>query len=386
MKIKQIIIIITVFLLSGCYDQKELNKIAILTATEINKIDDEYVINAQVVNPQAPDKTTNIEAPFFIYTGKGKSIQEAYRQIKLSSSRYLYPDHLRIVIINESIAKEDISQILDFYLRDPSIRTEFNVLIGKNNDIISTITPLNQISASSIIDTLKINNNYLGVSNNTTLNEMAISYLNPNTEIILPSIKLNNQSKEKDTEENTKSTKINSIYELSGLAIFKDNKLQGYLTNKESITYNMIKNNIENSILTYECEKNKYLTLEIITSKSKITTKNKKINIDLSIQATINESSCSTKLNNKKNIEIIEHNLEKYLNNNIKNDIDYIRNKYNTDIFGFLDTIYKQDYNTYIKVKNNWYNDEFKNIPINIKTKISIVGIGNIMEGINEKN
>ena len=386
MKIKQIIIIIAIFLLSGCYDQKELNKIAILTATEINKIDDEYVINAQVVNPQAPDKTTNIEAPFFIYTGKGKSIQEAYRQIKLSSSRYLYPEHLRIVIINESIAKEDISQILDFYLRDPSIRTEFNVLIGKSNDIISTITPLNQISASSIIDTLEINNNYLGISNNTTLNEMAISYLNPNTEIILPSIKLNNQSKEKDTEENTKSTKINSIYELSGLAIFKDNKLQGYLTNKESITYNMIKNNIENSILTYECEKNKYLTLEIITSKSKITAKNKKINIDLSIQATINESSCSTKLNNKKNIEIIEHNLENYLNNNIKNDINYIRNKYNTDIFGFLDTIYKQDYNTYIKIKNNWYNNEFKNIPINIKTKIRIVGIGNIMEGINEKN
>ena len=386
MKIKQIIIIITIFLLTGCYDKKELNKIAILTATEINKIDDEYVINAQVVNPQAPDKTTNIEAPFFIYTGKGKSIQEAYRQIKLSSSRYLYPEHLRIVIINESIAKEDISQILDFYLRDPSIRTEFNVLIGKSNDIISTITPLNQISASSIIDTLEINNNYLGISNNTTLNEIAISYLNPNTEIILPSIKLNNPSKEKDTEENTKSTKINSIYELSGLAIFKDNKLQGYLTNKESITYNMIKNNIENSILTYECEKNKYLTLEIITSKSKITAKNKKINIDLSIQATINESSCSTKLNNKKNIEIIEHNLEKYLNNNIKNDIDYIRNKYNTDIFGFLDTIYKQDYNTYIKIKNNWYNNEFKNIPINIKTKIRIVGIGNIMEGINEKN
>lgn len=386
MKIKQIIIIIAIFLSSGCYDQKELNKIAILTATEINKIDDEYVINAQVVNPQAPDKTTNIEAPFFIYTGKGKSIQEAYRQIKLSSSRYLYPEHLRIVIINESIAKEDISQILDFYLRDPSIRTEFNVLIGKNNDIISTITPLNQISASSIIDTLEINNNYLGVSNNTTLNEMAISYLNPNTEIILPSIKLNNPSKEKDNEDNTKSTKINSIYELSGLAIFKDNKLQGYLTNKESITYNMIKNNIENSILTYECEKNEYLTLEIITSKSKITAKNKKINIDLSIQATINESSCSTKLNNKKNIEIIEHNLENYLNNNIKNDINYIRDKYNTDIFGFLDTIYKQDYNTYIKIKNNWYNNEFKNIPINIKTKIRIVGIGNIMEGINEKN
>ena len=121
MKIKKLILLISILLLTGCYDRKELNKIAIVTATEINKIDDEYIISAQIVNPQSPDKTTNIESPFFMYTGTGKSIQEAYRQIKLSSSRYLYPDHLRVLIINENLAKEDISQILDFYLRDPAI-------------------------------------------------------------------------------------------------------------------------------------------------------------------------------------------------------------------------------------------------------------------------
>ena len=179
MKIKMIILLISIFLLTGCYDRKELNKLAILTATEINKIDDEFIINAQIVNPQSPDKTTNVESPFFIYTGKGKTIQEAYRQIKLSSSRYIYPDHLRILIINEKLAKEDISQILDFYLRDPAIRTEFNILIGKNENILSPITPLEQISASSIIDSLEVNKNYLGVTNQTSLNELAIMYLNP---------------------------------------------------------------------------------------------------------------------------------------------------------------------------------------------------------------
>lgn len=386
MKIKKIILVFSIFILTGCYDNKELNDIAILTATEINKIDNNFIINAQVVNPQAPDKSSNIEAPFIIYTGTGKTIQEAYRQIKLSSSRYLYPEHLQIVIINENIAKEDITQILDFYLRDPSIRTEFNVLIGKDENILSTTTPIDQISSSSILKTLETNNRFLGVSNLTTLNELTIMSLNPNTEIILPSIKIDNVEEESDTTENTNSTKVKSMYKLSGLAIFKDNKLLDYLTDKESLSYNIIKNHISSSIITYECEKDKYLSTEIISSKSKITTKNKKINIDINIKATINESACNLNLNNNNNLKLLESNLSTYLKNNISKDINTIRSKYNSDVFGFLDEIYKHDYKTYLKVKDNWYNDTYKTIPINVNTNINIISKGNIMEGNNEKN
>ena len=75
--IKKIFIISILFLLTGCYDQKELNTIAIMTATEINKIDNEYIVNVQVVNPQSSDKTVNIQAPFIMYEGKGKTIHEA---------------------------------------------------------------------------------------------------------------------------------------------------------------------------------------------------------------------------------------------------------------------------------------------------------------------
>lgn len=386
MKIKKIILVFSIFILTGCYDNKELNNIAILTATEINKVDNKFIINAQVVNPQAPDKSSNIEAPFIIYTGTGKTIQEAYRQIKLSSSRYLYPEHLQIVIINENIAKEDITQILDFYLRDPSIRTEFNVLIGKDENILSTTTPIDQISSSSILKTLETNNRFQGVTNLITLNELTIMSLNPNTEIILPSIKIDNINEYSDTTENTDSTKVNSMYKLSGLAIFKNNKLLDYLTDNESISYNIIKNHISSSIITYECEKDKYLSAEIISSKSKITTKNKIINIDINIKATINESACNLKLNNNKNIKLLENNLSTYLKNNISKDINNIRNKYNSDVFGFLDEIYKHDYKTYLKVKDNWYNETYKTIPINVNTKIDIISKGNIMEGNNEKN
>ena len=383
--IKKIFIIILILLLTGCYDQKELNTIAIMTATEINKINDEFILNTQVINPQSSDKTVNIQAPFIIYEGKGKTIHEAYRNIKLQSSRYLYPNHMEILIINENIAKKDINQIIDLYLRIPDIRTEFYVLIGKNNNILNITTPIDDVSATSILETMKINNKYLGITNLITFNEFANMKLNKNLEIILPSIEAINYKEEAENKSNTENTKIKSLYKLSNLAIFKDNKLKGYLTEEESKTYNIIKNKAKSILITYECEKDKYMTIEATEIKTKINTKNKKININIDMTGNVNETMCNIKLNDEKNIKNLEKKLKEYLNNEITNNINNIRKTYNSDIFGFLDTIYKQDYKTYQKIKNNWYKDEYQNILININSKINIIGKGNVLEGSNEK-
>lgn len=382
---KKIFILLLIFFLTGCYDHKELNTIAILTATEINKINNEYIINAQVVNPQSKD-SVNTQAPFFIYTGKGKTIQEAYRQIKLQSSRFLYPNHLQILIINENLAKEDVSQVIDFYLRTPHIRTEFNILIGKQNNILNITTPIDDISSTSILQTMKTNNKYLGVTNLITFNEFANMSIDKNLEIILPSIESTNYKEESQTTENTENTTTDSMYKLGTLAVFKENKLKGYLTEKESITYNVIKNKTQTTLVTYECDKDKYMTIEMTQLKSSIKTNNKKINISINMSGNVNETMCKLSLDNEKNIEQLQKKLENYLEQEITTNINNIRKTYNSDIFGFLDLIYKTDYNTYKEIKNNWYDKEYKNIKINVDTNIKIIGKGNVLEGNNEKD
>lgn len=382
---KKVLVLLVLFLLTGCYDHKELNFISIMTATEINKVDNEYIISAQLVNPQSKD-TVNVQAPFIIYEGKGKTIQEAYRQIKLQSSRYLYPNHLQILIINEKLAKEDISQIIDFYLRTPHIRAEFNVIIGQNENILNITTPIDDISSTSILDTMETNNKYLGVTNLVTFDEFANMSIDKNLEIILPSIKALNYNEEGQTNKNTENTKPESQYKLETLAVFKDNKLQGYLTEEESITYNIIKNKIESTLVTYECEKDKYITVEMTDIKSDINTKNKEINIKIKLTGNINETMCKISLDENKDIKELEKKLEKYINELTEKNINSIRKTYNSDIFGFLDLIYKKDYKTYKEIKDNWYESFYQNIKINVSTSINITGKGNIMEGNNEKD
>ena len=383
---KTIFIILITFLLTGCYDHKELNTISILTASEINKNDDNFIVKAQIVNPQSPDKTTNAEAPYIIYTGIGKTIQEAYRQIKLQSARYIYASHLEIIIIDEELAKNDISEIIDFYLRTPASRAEFKVLIGKDNNILSVTTPIDEISASSIKKSLEATNNFLGITKLVTMSDFTEMTLNPNIEVILPSIKMDHNNPDGDNIENTKSTEINTMYKLDNLAIFKDNKLLGYLNKDESLAYNMITNNIKNSIITYPCDKNKYMSLEIITSKSDIKIKDLKPNIDINLTTTINESACKLNISNEKELNKLTKEIESYLNKQILTNINNIRNNYNSDIFGFLDIIYKHDYNTYQKVKDNWYNNYFKELDIKVTSHIKITSKGNVLEDNNEKD
>ena len=382
---KKALVFLILLLLTGCYDHKELTSISIMTATEINKVDNEYIISAQLVNPQSKD-TVNVQAPFIIYEGKGKTIQVAYRQIKLQSSRYLYPNHLQILIINEKLAKEDISQIIDFYLRTSHIRAEFNVIIGQNENILNITTPIDDISSTSILETMETNNKYLGVTNLVTFDEFANMSIDKNLEIILPSIKALNYNEEGQTSENTENTKPESQYKLDTLAVFKDSKLQGYLTEEESITYNIIKSKIQSTLVTYECEKNKYITIEMTDIKSDINTKNKEINIKIKLTGNVNETMCKIPLDKEKDIKELEKKLEKYIDELTEKNINNIRKTYNSDIFGFLDLIYKKDYKTYKEIKDNWYKDEYQNIKINVSTSINITGKGNIMEGNNEKD
>jgi len=210
--------------------------------------------------------------------------------------------------------------------------------------------------------------------------------LDPNLEIVLPTIKLINDSKEGEKIENIEKTKIDTKYQLDGLAIFKDNKLQGYLNEEESKTYNILKNKINNTILTTKCDDNKYMTTEIIDSKSEINVKKNNIKIKIKLSGNLNEYHCNKPLDKTKTIKDIEKKFEKEVTNTLTSNINKIRKEYNSDIFGFLDKLYRTDYNKYKDIKNNWYKSTYQNIDISITSDVSIISKGKVTGTIYEEN
>jgi len=388
---KLILLIMPLLLLTGCYNYRELNELAIATAVEVDKIDNEFHLLVQVANPKNQNDASSANQPQFVtYEAKGNTLQEAFRNIVKESSRKIYGMHVQLLVITENIAKEDMQTMLDFFFRNVEIRKEFYVIVdtSQNDDkLLKVLTPVTNLSSQSIMDTLETNNKFLGISNLVTFNDLMDIYLDDTKELVLPTIYMEGNYEEGKNEEILKETDTETKIFLGNMAIFKDEKLLGYLSKEESITINLLKNEINDALITQECAENKYTTSEITLEKTdiKIDLKKLKVTINIKGTGTLAEYGCEGDLKKDETIKKINDNLNKYIEKTVKESIESINTTYNSDIYNFRDIIYKQDYNFYNKIKNNYYEKVFNKLTYEVKSNFELQGKGNIVGGTYEK-
>lgn len=382
---KLLLLLPLVFFLTGCYNYRELNDLIIVSGVSINKEDDLYHITVEVVNPkQQQDTSSGNEPDFIIYKSTGTSLQETFRSVVKEAPKKLYLAQMDILIIDEQVAKEDLKGMLEFFARDPETRSEFYVLIGKNTKTLEITTALENISSKKILESLKSNSDYLGTTNLVTYHDLINNFLNSNIEIILPTIEVIGDESQGETIENTENTVTEARPVLSNQAIFKENKLIGYLTEEESIIYNMIMQNSKTPLIKTTYQDNQYIVNEIVSYSSKIEAnpKKKKVTITIKGNSNITELNYNCNIESSKTIKKLQNDLNKEIEEQIKTTIKNTTQKYNSDIYGFRDLFYKTDPKEYKKQKDIWYEEIYPNLEIEVKSNIKIFEKGNLNGGI----
>ena len=383
-KIKYLLLLLP--FLSGCYNYRELNEIGITTAISID-YDENFKVIAQVINPvKQQDASTSGEPSFVNFSSEGDSLQEAFRSVILESPRQLYGSHLQIIILSEEIVNNHLFEVLDFFTREPEIRSEVNVIIAqdpKDLEGITIQTLLNDLSSSTILDALESQSKKEGVTLEITLNDLTNMYLNPYLEITMPSMTVEGNLGQGQKEENITETVADAKTKIGTTAIFKENNLLGFLSIQESKMVNLIKNNFSDSILQFEYNDG-YIVFEPNRVKSKVEAdvKNNKVIVTIKKYAKINEVGTVVNLEDTKEIEKIKDFLNESIENSVKDTFNSIRDKYNTDIFGFQDLYYKTDPNYFKENYKNWYEDAFPNLEIDVNSNLKLYEKGNTLGGI----
>lgn len=382
---KMIFIIPIIFLLTGCYNYREINELAIVSGVSIRKVDDEIELTTEVINPKKEQDASSGEEPeFIIYTSRAKSVQEAIRKMIKESPRKMYGAHIEILVIDEGIAREYLMDILDSFARNPEIRSEFKVLVGKSDDILKITTPLEKISSENIRNSLENNNKYLGFANVVTYHELISNVLNPNIELVLPVLSMKGNVNLGEDKENISNTSVKATSIIDGMAIFRNNKLIGYLTEEESLTYNILRDSVKNFFIRTSGHDNEYIVHEIIRLSSKMEfDKNKnEMKITLTGKSAISEVNEKIDLENLEEVSKLEKELNQELKKMVERSILSIQKKYNSDIFGFGDVIYKSYPKYFQKIKDEFKQDGFQNMKVNVSVKIKGQEKGNLNRGV----
>jgi hypothetical protein len=126
------ITLLNIIINTGCWNYRELNDIAIVSGTAIDKNEknNKYIVTFEIINTKGAKESKNIPD---LVTMEGNSIFDAVRNTIEKLARRIYWSHAKVVVINKSIAKEGITPVIDFMYRDAEVRTDIWMLISDDD-------------------------------------------------------------------------------------------------------------------------------------------------------------------------------------------------------------------------------------------------------------
>lgn len=381
-------------MLTGCWSKKELSDLSIATALGIDKADGQYRVSVQLLNPgEIASKVPTGRTPVFVHAVEGDTIFEALRKLMTLAPRKIYLSHIRLIILGEGLAKEGISKPLDYLSRDHEMRTDFFVAIAKNHkaeELLSILTPLEKIPANQIFTSLEMSEQNWAPTKGVNLDELINSMVSDGKNPVLTGISLRGSEKAGMSMDNVSVVQPKTEIQLTGLGVFKEDRLVGWMTEKESKGFNYITSNIENTVGSYPCDNNpnERITVEVIQSKADLIGKVKNgvpsMTVKLTAEENIGEVQCKIDLSKTSTISDLEKKAEKEIKDIVYDSIKRAQEDFQSDIFGFGEVIHREDPKAWKTLKKDW-DKRFSEMDVKVMADVHIRRVGTITESFQKE-
>lgn len=368
-----LLILLLLIPLSGCWDYRGLDELTIVTGVAIDKKPEEdiYQLTYEIVDLIEPIKEKGPNRK--LIESEGKTIFEAVRNAKRRVSNKLYFGHSELIIICEEIARnEDLNVVLDFFTRDSECRETINVVVSQEKtarDIIASEGIGHTVITNEILEILeddkKITSSILSVELYRLFNIMGAE----GKELALPAFHI--------VQNDGKPTA-----ETNGTAVFKDNKLVGFLSPEESKYFLFIVNEIEGGIFTVASSGQRpNISFEIYNNDTNLSFEYKDEKLKIKIKTTtvvfLGEFMRQFAPLDEKELNALEETAEKELEDKIRNVVKKLQTEFGSDIFGFGNMIYKKDFRLWRQLKDNW-DEHFKSLDLEVEADIRIMNTATI--------
>lgn len=373
MRVKVLILVLLLLLTqTGCWNAREINELAFVLSLALDKADNGFNITAQIAKPETysktPSATMEKEKPFWIVSGTGKTIFEAVRDMATISSRRIFWSHIKVIVMSEDMARNNLDDIFDFFSRNPELRfrTWIAVTPGKAAEVLE-IVPIMEKDPSQNIEKIIEKTNLTGKACGIMMKDFLEEYLNPYVSPVASRIDIINQDSK-------------PVIKLEGAAVFRENKMADWLNENETRGYLWIKNDISSSVRVVNCPYDGLpITLEIKKGKTK--TKSTLIEgmpfytITADASAKLTEKACLTNFNDPQAIHDLEKVLESAIHDDIQAAVTAAQNL-DSDFLDFSGMLHREHKAQWHYLSANWYKIFSKaKTKIQVKAKIPEVAL-----------
>jgi spore germination protein KC len=247
-------------LAAGCYDAREMNHLALVVAVGIDKVPEtgRYLVTAQIARPGSGKGSrggggdASGGAPVYIASGDGDTLFAAIRNLAEFVSRRIMWAHNNVVVVGESVAREDLTPVMDFFTRNQELRMRTWIVVAKGTEarqIVALRTGIEQVPADSISALFRYAQ-LPGESVRSDVNEVAAAYFGPDVHPVIAAMSI--QDRAYQLSDQVEKPMLPQA-ELAGTAIINRNRVVGYVQRGTGRGLLWLRRQLENPALEVPC-------------------------------------------------------------------------------------------------------------------------------------
>ncbi|NPV93489.1 MAG: Ger(x)C family spore germination protein [Firmicutes bacterium] len=370
--------------LGGCWDRREIDELGLVTAVGIDRAEspNRYSVTVQIANISeagANEGQTGKTASPWVGTAEGESIFDAVRNFVAISSRRLMWAHNNIVVIGESQAREGIIPVIDFFTHNPELRMTASVVVaeGDAKKYIAAKAGLETPSGMSFY-LLEGYRSLSAKSLESHMLEVSAALKNEYANPLISTVRLK-PALTPGKESGGKEADAAETIEMSGAAVFKRDKLVGWLSPEEARGVAWLLNQTKNTVVTVAAPEYGYKSVSVETRAAKTRIKTEVVDgmprftVYITGKGGIVEEDGTTDLGIDEVKKRIAFLLNKRIEEEVRLGLETVQKKYMVDVLGFAAIVHAQnDQEWESGLKDRWP-EVFPQIPVSISADIDII-------------
>ncbi len=217
------ILLILSIILSGCYDEIEVNQTSVVIAHGWDLNGQSKILSAQLALPPPREGQPEPGPKFQVVSAAASTFAEAGRRLSLSLPRLPLWSMADTIIISEKLAREDTGLFVDLAARNPRIRYNVSLFLSRGSspeDIFNIEVPPENYSGTALQKLIENQTGQAGIYFPVDMKDFLYKSSTPGIEPIIPQIIIEGQDQKKLT--------------LQGTAVFKDRKMVGSLDERQT--------------------------------------------------------------------------------------------------------------------------------------------------------
>lgn len=391
-----LLILFLLIFLAGCWDQNEIEEVGFVLGIALDPEDEEnqereddhenrFRVTYQIAVPgllgqEAGSGGGGTGQAYINMVSTGMTNFKNRRNVNARISRHTGLEHLRIIIINEKLARMGLLEhLLDFYVRDHEMRRRTLVMVseGDAKSILDQEVPLEDLPAMYIE---MINENSSEVNqmrSPTDIGQISERSIGKRSYIIQRVLSQGEDIK------------------LTGAAVFMgtDNRMVGWLGEHDLPGYNWIMGEAKNSVIEVEGKEDEgHFVFELDDIHSNTTYQRDGEQDVFDVEIDVDGYFVENWLDNvdfedEKSLNELEEKITKKIEEQTQQILDKMQKELYTDIFDFKELVKKEDYSYWEQVREEWDGEgnPFSEATVNVTIDVELRHYM-LMEGLERRD